>query len=429
MDTKIPGQTPDATTPPAAAVQPGDTEPRPGTGSPAPAAHRRRSLRLRLIAIFGALFLIAAVLSASIVAYSIPSPSHAGQVIFTSDVPTAASAATCQLGHEVTSVSAGASVYANYFYKSRLTGQTVSLSITKDGTEISHNVLSSLNSNGVDCMEDELDLNYLASGSYEFKLKTASGEVVSAGTLIVTPSALLPSRAGQVIFTSDAPTAVSNATCQLGHQVTSVSPGASVYANYFYKSRLTGQTVTLSITKDGTEISRNVLASIDSNGVDCTENGTNLNYLAPGTYDFKLKTASGEVVSAGTLIITLPAQPPSQAGQVIFTTDAPTAVSNATCQLGHEVTSVSAGASVYANYFYKSRLTGQTVSLSITKDGTEISHNVLASIDSNGVDCTENGYNLATLAPGSYDFKLKTASGEVVSEGTLIVTPSAPSPS
>ncbi|MGA3057661.1 MAG: hypothetical protein ABSE70_06455, partial [Candidatus Limnocylindrales bacterium] len=207
MDPNNPGQTPGSTTPPLAAVQPGSPEPRPDTGAPAPAAHRRRSLRLGLIVTFAGLLLIAAVLSIYIGAVLILTPSRAGQVIFTSDAPTAASAATCQLGHQVTSVSAGASVYATYFYKSRLTGETVSLLVAKDGTEISHNVLSSLNSNGVDCMEDELDLNYFASGKYEFKLKTASGEVVSAGTLIVTPSALLPSHAGQVVFTSDAPTA------------------------------------------------------------------------------------------------------------------------------------------------------------------------------------------------------------------------------
>jgi hypothetical protein len=423
MDTRKPGQTPDATTPPAAAVQPGDTEPRPGTGSPAPAAHRRRNLGLGLLATFGALFLIAAVLSASIAAYSNLNPSHAGQVIFTTDAPTAASAATCQLGHQVKSVSAGTSVYATYFYQSRMNGQAVAWWILKNGLPYSVAYLSAVNTNNVDCMEDGLDLNTLAPGTYEFKLELSGGEVVSNGALTVTPHTPLPGEAGLVVFTTDAPTNMTDVTCQLGHQVTSIPAGSHVYASYFYKSPLTGQTVSRRITSGDSTWHQDTLASTESNGLACWNDPLDLSALTSGTYGFKLEIASGEVVSEGTLVVTPPVPPPNAVGRVLFTTDAPTDTSNATCQLGHQVTSVSAGSHVYANYFYKSPLTGQTVSRSITFEGGVWHQDTLAPTDSNGVACFEDRLDLAALPPGSYDFKLKTASGEVVSEGTLIVKP------
>jgi len=112
---------------------------------------------------------------------------------------------------------------------------------------------------------------------------------------------------------------------------------------------------------------------------------------------------------------------PNHAGQVIFTTDAPTASGAATCQLGNQVTSVTAGTPVYANWFYTSQLTNETVALTIIKDGTTIDTSTLTSAESNGVDCVESSANLGDLAPGVYEFKLTTSSGEVVSDGTLTI--------
>jgi hypothetical protein len=112
-----------------------------------------------------------------------------------------------------------------------------------------------------------------------------------------------PSHGGQVIFTTDAPTESGAATCQLGHQVTSVTAGTSVYANFFYKSRLSNETVTLTIIKDGSVLNTSTLTSDQANGIDCVESSANLNNLDPGVYEFKLTTAGGDVVSDGTLTV------------------------------------------------------------------------------------------------------------------------------
>ena len=105
----------------------------------------------------------------------IANPSHGGQVIFTTDAPTESGAATCQLGHQVTNVTVGTSVYANFFYKSRLTNETVTLTIIKTSDQ----------ANGIDCVESSANLNTLDAGVYEFKLTTANGDTVSDGTLTV----------------------------------------------------------------------------------------------------------------------------------------------------------------------------------------------------------------------------------------------------
>ncbi|MFI5258966.1 MAG: hypothetical protein ACHQ01_05070 [Candidatus Limnocylindrales bacterium] len=112
-------------------------------------------------------------------------PSHAGQVIFTTDAPTDSGASTCQLGHQVTSVAVGTPVYANYFFKSRLSNQTVTLTIIKNGTALGSSGLTAAQSNGVDCLEDSTDLSTLGAGTFEFKLTTADGTVVADGTLTI----------------------------------------------------------------------------------------------------------------------------------------------------------------------------------------------------------------------------------------------------
>ncbi len=121
--------------------------------------------------------------------------------------------------------------------------------------------------------------------------------------LIIVGSMLLPNHAGKVIFTTEAPTAEGAKTCSLGNQVTTVTAGTPVYANFFYKDRLTNETVTLTITKDGTVLDTSTLTSDQANGVDCVESNANLGDLDVGVYEFKLTTSGGEIVSDGTLTI------------------------------------------------------------------------------------------------------------------------------
>ena len=127
--------------------------------------------------------------------------------------------------------------------------------------------------------------------------------VIALVVLGVIGYVLSPKHGGQVIFTTDAPTASGAATCDLGNQVTTVTTGTPVYANFFYKSRLTGETVTLTIIKDGSVLDTSTLTADQSNGVDCVESNANLGDLAPGVYEFKLTSSKGDVVSDGTLTI------------------------------------------------------------------------------------------------------------------------------
>ncbi len=154
----------------------------PAWGAPAPAAPRRRGLPRRLLAAIGGFIVVVVILA---IVGLVLNPSHAGQVIFTTDPPTDSGASTCQLGHQVTSVSVGTKVYANYFFKSRLDNQTVTLTVLKNGSSLGTTPLSSDQSNGVDCLEDNTDLSTLGAGTYEFKLTTADGTVVSDGTLTI----------------------------------------------------------------------------------------------------------------------------------------------------------------------------------------------------------------------------------------------------
>jgi hypothetical protein len=127
--------------------------------------------------------------------------------------------------------------------------------------------------------------------------------IVALVAISVAVALLVPSHAGHVIFTTDAPTASGASTCDLGNQVTTVTAGTPVYANFFYKERLTNETVTLTITKNGSVLDTSTLTSDQSNGVDCVESSANLGDLGPGVYEFKLTTSKGDVVSDGTLTI------------------------------------------------------------------------------------------------------------------------------
>jgi hypothetical protein len=132
-----------------------------------------------------AVAVIVVILVGLFVAAAILSPNHAGQVIFTTDAPTASGASTCQLGNQVTEVKAGTAVYANFFYKSRLSNETVTLTIIKDGTVLDTSTLTSDQANGVDCVESNANLGDLEVGVYEFKLTTSKGDTVSDGKLTI----------------------------------------------------------------------------------------------------------------------------------------------------------------------------------------------------------------------------------------------------
>jgi hypothetical protein len=156
--------------------------PPPAWGAPAPATSGKGSMVKRIVL---AVVVVVVVVFGLGVAAAVLSPSHGGQVIFTTDAPTASGAATCDLGHQVTTVTAGTPVYANFFYKSRLTNETVTLTVIKDGTVLTTSTLTNDQANGIDCVESSADLGSLTAGVYEFKLTTANGDIVSDGTLTV----------------------------------------------------------------------------------------------------------------------------------------------------------------------------------------------------------------------------------------------------
>ena len=114
--------------------------PPPGWGAPMPVQPAKGGRTKRIIAVVGIVVLVFAALA---IFRAVTNPNHAGQVIFTTDAPTSSGAATCQLGNQVTSVTAGTPVYANWFYTSELTNETVTLTIVKDGTTIDTSTLTS----------------------------------------------------------------------------------------------------------------------------------------------------------------------------------------------------------------------------------------------------------------------------------------------
>jgi hypothetical protein len=156
--------------------------PPPAWGAPAPTVPAKRGLGKRIL--LGVGVVVVVIIALAIVGMLL-SPDHAGKVIFTTDAPTADGAKTCGLGNQVTSVTAGTAVYANFFYKSRLSNETVTLTIAKDGTVIDTSTLTADQANGVDCVESNANLGDLTAGVYEFKLTTAGGETVSDGTLTI----------------------------------------------------------------------------------------------------------------------------------------------------------------------------------------------------------------------------------------------------
>lgn len=156
--------------------------PPPAWGAPVPTTPAKGGKLKRILIACGVVLVVLFGLG---VAAALLSPNHGGQVIFTTDAPTASGAASCQLGNQVTTVTAGTSVYANFFYKSRLTNETVTLTIIKNGTVLTTSTLTSDQANGIDCVESSGDLSSLDPGVYEFKLTTANGDTVSDGTLTV----------------------------------------------------------------------------------------------------------------------------------------------------------------------------------------------------------------------------------------------------
>ena len=108
-------------------------------------------------------------------------------MVFTSDAPSSDGAKTCKLGTEVTAIKIGDPVYVNIFYKDRLTNETVTLTILKDGTKLYSSPLPSEQANGIDCLEDQSNwgevLQTQGAGAYEFKLTDSKGNVVSDGTI------------------------------------------------------------------------------------------------------------------------------------------------------------------------------------------------------------------------------------------------------
>jgi len=177
--------TPPAGLPPQGwAPTPGFDPSQPGYGQPwGPVPAPKKSILPKVI---GAIVIFVIVIVGLFAALLILNPSHAGEVVFTTDAPTSGSAKTCQIGHQVTEVPVGTPVYAIYFYKDRLSNETVSLTVTKDGQAfIPATALTSDMTNGIDCLEDTSNLGELLTGAgkYEFKLTTSSGDVVSDGTI------------------------------------------------------------------------------------------------------------------------------------------------------------------------------------------------------------------------------------------------------
>ena len=186
MDPDKAGQTPSGAALPAWGPPPApdrrDAAPLPASGPRTPAASPWSGIAKRIPAAVGAV--IIAMVALELIRQTLTASPN-GKVIFTTDAPTASGAQTCQLGNQVTSVLAGTAVYANYFYKSPLVGETVTRTITKDGSILDTYTLPSGQSNGIPCLESTENLSVLAPGVYEFKLTSLKGDVVSDGTLTV----------------------------------------------------------------------------------------------------------------------------------------------------------------------------------------------------------------------------------------------------
>jgi hypothetical protein len=153
---------------------------------PAPAAPARGGIP-RLLIVVGVVALLIVV--GVVLAVLRSGHADAGKVVFTSHQPTATEAQTCDVGTRVTSIKVGTPVYAVYFFSRRLAAtDTVNLELIKDGTSITSNPVPSNKTSDADCLEAFQDISATLDqpGTYEIKL-TVGGEVVSDGTLTITP--------------------------------------------------------------------------------------------------------------------------------------------------------------------------------------------------------------------------------------------------
>jgi hypothetical protein len=148
---------------------------------PAPTARTRFGIGSRLFGIFVAVVVF---IGLGLV-FAATRPNHAGQVVFTTDAPSANGAKTCQIGTQVTSVPSGTAVYGIYFFKSRPTSETLTVTIVKNGAILASGPENIPGVTSVDCVEDTADLSTLGVGTYEIKLAGPSGDVLADGTLTI----------------------------------------------------------------------------------------------------------------------------------------------------------------------------------------------------------------------------------------------------
>lgn len=114
----------------------------------------------------------------------------AGQVIFTTNAPTGApgtvkTGVTCQVANQVTSVPAGTSVYADFFFSSTPSSDLLTITKIRNGTTIEDKTGSYPGATAIKCLQDTKDQNYLGSGTYEFKMHDSNGDLLSDGTLTI----------------------------------------------------------------------------------------------------------------------------------------------------------------------------------------------------------------------------------------------------
>jgi len=209
MDPNYPGQAPDGQIPPpeppyGPPPEPPYGAPPPGWGAPpeapygpppnppygAPpagwgaAAPPARRSRLPVIAVVVVGVIVLAVAGAFVLNMNAV---QRGKVLFSTDVPSASSAAGCHVANQVTSVSASTSIYATYIFTSTQGGDVVSISITKNGQAFLSGPLPTTDTQGYDCFSDTTDLSTVpnwGTGTYHFSL-TSGGAVIAQGDLTV----------------------------------------------------------------------------------------------------------------------------------------------------------------------------------------------------------------------------------------------------
>jgi hypothetical protein len=149
----------------------------------------RRSRLPRIIAVVVVLALLAG--AALFVLGNMQVP-DAGKVVFSTDKPVAGQSSGCKVDHQVTSVSAGTSVYATYIFSAKQGSDVVSITVTKDGSPfLPATAMQTSDTQGYNCFADTSDLSQIPSlpfdaGSYKFTL-TSGNNTISEGTLTVNP--------------------------------------------------------------------------------------------------------------------------------------------------------------------------------------------------------------------------------------------------